>query len=446
MLGLKCVNSCSEGADQLRDNCEADLRLFFHMQIVGFPIESAIWLKSNVFCFNIFFQAVYRLTYSTSSVRDQGTMYYYRNLLNARNVKGDVKNSYRAYKHLYYTVFDGICCVLFYKHLNINSIDQIVNLPSDLSTWDNDVKISWLNNIIRNIVKKWFFDDSQDIVEELRRILCDPAHDENYWVNTAIDGRFKCHLCDKSYKFIGTLKAHEKLKHGIAVEESKKKSKPESSDKDELLDYLICLFRLVALHKNLDSAVDMADGRRSVRSAKYETPIYNRTNKVKYLIGSVHLTGLCLTLPLSLRERLISNRFINISGGKNNNIALDEFVEILNRDTKDTCSGHQTKESIIRHSKEYPHLINAVKNMDVICAVSRRKGFHKIPSYKSDVAKVINDLLRIDAFTVHPGRSLHARDIVQHPNPFHGSHIQLSTMIYRHKPLLPFRRLRNKHV
>ena len=94
-----------------------------------------------------------------------------RNLLNARNVKGDVKNSYRAYKHLYYTVFDGICCVLFYKHLNINSIDQIVNLPSDLSTWDNGVKISWLNNIIRNIVKKWFFDDSQDIVEELRCIV-----------------------------------------------------------------------------------------------------------------------------------------------------------------------------------------------------------------------------------------------------------------------------------
>ena len=89
----------------------------------------------------------------------------------------------------------------------------------------------------------------------------------------------------------------------------------------------------------------MADGNRSVRSAKYETPLYNKTQKTKYLIGSIHLTSLVSgTLPSQQTERLIANRFINLSGGKNSNMALDEYVELVNRDTKNFCSGYQTKE------------------------------------------------------------------------------------------------------
>lgn len=388
------------------------------------------------------------MTFSTSSARDKGTVYYYRNFLNARNVKGDVKNSYRAHKHLYYTVFDGICCVLFYRHFEINSTDSKIPIPDEILHWSNEDKIKWINEIVSKIIRKWFFGDGEDLLEDLRAILVNPEHDENYWVSTATSGRFKCHFCEKSYKFIGTLQKHEQLIHTVSnpVDQSVKKSKPKDcSDEDELRNYLICLFRLVALHKNLDSAVDMADGHRSVRSAKYETPIYNRTNKIKYFIGSVHLTGMCMSLPNEQQERLIANRCINISGGKNNNIALDEYVEILNRDTKDACSGHQTKESIIRHSKEFPHLIEAVKHVDQICCVHTRKGFHKLPSYKADVFKVTTDLLSIDAFTEHKGRNLTCRTIVQQENPYFDSHKQLATMIHRHKPVLPFRRLRDKH-
>lgn len=125
----------------------------------------------------------------------------------------------------------------------------------------------------------------------------------------------------------------------------------------------------------MDSSVDMGDGPRAVRSAKFETPIYHKINKTKYLIGSVHLTALVSgTLSAHQTERLIANRFINISGGQNNNISLDEYVEILNRDTKNTTSGFQSKESIIQHSKEFHHLINLVKHVDGIFNVQARKG------------------------------------------------------------------------
>ena len=73
----------------------------------------------------------------------------------------------------------------------------------------------------------------------------------------------------------------------------------------------------------------MGDGERSVRSAKYELPLYNKTNKIKHAIGSIYLTAStsCI-LPTDQQKRLTANRFINLQGGKNNNIALDEFVEL----------------------------------------------------------------------------------------------------------------------
>lgn len=57
------------------------------------------------------------MTFSTESACDPGTVYYYRNVLNTRNVNGKVKNSYRPHKMLYYTVLDGIIMALFYNHL-----------------------------------------------------------------------------------------------------------------------------------------------------------------------------------------------------------------------------------------------------------------------------------------------------------------------------------------
>ena len=78
----------------------------------------------------------------------------------------------------------------------------------------------------------------------------------------------------------------------------------------------------------------------------------HKTGKTKYTIGSIHLTPLVLELLTSHEmERLITNRFVNMQGGKNNNIALFEYLEMLNRDSKIGRKGHQTKEDILKHSR-----------------------------------------------------------------------------------------------
>uniref|UniRef100_K1RXJ2 Uncharacterized protein n=1 Tax=Magallana gigas TaxID=29159 RepID=K1RXJ2_MAGGI len=49
------------------------------------------------------------------------------------------------------------------------------------------------------------------------------------------------------------------------------------------------LFKLILIHRNLDEAVDMGDGERSTRSAKYELPIYWE-NEIHNWIYTPHCT------------------------------------------------------------------------------------------------------------------------------------------------------------
>lgn len=223
--------------------------------------------------------------------------------------------------------------------------------------------------------------------------------------------------------------------------------KKEHRDHDQLQDHIVMLFKITVLHRNLDSAVDLADGKRSVRSAMFEMPIYNKTNKVKYLIGSIHLTALTSgILTDEQQQRLVSNRVVNIQGGKYNNIALDEYLEMLNRDSKVACSGYQTKESIILHSKAYPNLINFVKHFDEISCIRERKGFHHLPSYQTDVEKVLKDLMENNVLVYNPQRKLHCQKLSTDRNPHSNSFFRLSSMIHRHRTNLPFGRLRNPHL
>lgn len=95
--------------------------------------------------------------------------------------------------------------------------------------------------------------------------------EKNYWTATFDNGLFKCHHCDRDYKRVSSLKAHESEKHGVSLSRIKKEK---SEQNDELQDYVLMLFKLVMLHRNFDDGVNMGDGGRFVRSAKYELTLY----------------------------------------------------------------------------------------------------------------------------------------------------------------------------
>ncbi|CAC5358080.1 unnamed protein product [Mytilus coruscus] len=149
-----------------------------------------------------FLEAICKLTYAQSTM-DRGTACYFRNFLNLRNVKAEVKNAFRAYKLLYYTIFDACCCILFMKQFNTHDLDGVIELPSDFKEKSSEQKVQWLLNVCSSIVEEWFFENT-DMFQELREILEDPDHPENYWVLNE-EGRFPCHFC-KTYSHVGSLK------------------------------------------------------------------------------------------------------------------------------------------------------------------------------------------------------------------------------------------------
>lgn len=176
-------------------------------------------------------------------------------------------------------------------------------------------KIKWIDTLAEKLVKKYFFHNEDDVLGTLRDILIDPDHPENYWTSNIQDGgKIKCHYCVKRYTNIQSVKTHEQNVHNHKPPKVKGQSKSEG---DNLHNYIMMVFKLIALHKNLDTAVDMADGHRFVRSAKYELPIYNKTNKIKYVIGSIYLTALTSEIiSHEQQESLRANRFINFQSGK----------------------------------------------------------------------------------------------------------------------------------
>ncbi|XP_061174425.1 uncharacterized protein LOC133183487 [Saccostrea echinata] len=130
-----------------------------------------------------FLEAIHKLTYNSQSGLDRCTAYYFRNLLNLRNVKGKVCNSFRAYKMLYYVILDAICLVMFLAIMNSESVDEEIQIPEDFDDKTDVEKTEWIEGISSQILKKWFFEESDDICENLREIISNPDHPDNYWIS-----------------------------------------------------------------------------------------------------------------------------------------------------------------------------------------------------------------------------------------------------------------------
>ena len=172
--------------------------------LVNCEIIQNVWL-------NFMLQAIHKLTYNTQSGPDRCTVYYFRNVLNMRNVKGKVCNSFRAYKMLYYVVLDAVCLLMFLTIMNVETIEEQLPLPENFAELTDSEKVTWIDSVSLKILRKWFFEGKDDVFKDLREVISNPNYPDNYWIsNLQEDGRLKCHYCDNTYKFSITLQYHEK--------------------------------------------------------------------------------------------------------------------------------------------------------------------------------------------------------------------------------------------
>lgn len=106
---------------------------------------------------------------TSTSKGDRGTTAYFRNWLNVVIIKGEVRNAYRPYKLLYYTILDATCCVLFFQKFSKIS-DEEIPLPNNFQNLSSKEKIAWFNGIW---CEEYFFESQTDIMKDLIDILTD---------------------------------------------------------------------------------------------------------------------------------------------------------------------------------------------------------------------------------------------------------------------------------
>lgn len=187
-----------------------------------------------------FLETIHKLTYNSQSGSDRCTYYYFRNLLNLRNVKGKVCNSFRAYKMLYYVILDAVCLAMFLAIMNSKSVDEEIEIPEDFDNKTDKEKTEWIDGIRRQILKKWFFEGSDDICENLREIFSNPDHPDNYWISNMQDnGRSNAIIVTRPTS-TNTQQYHEKKYHDVNIE--KLKPKQRKSDTDVVNEYILMLF------------------------------------------------------------------------------------------------------------------------------------------------------------------------------------------------------------
>lgn len=92
---------------------------------------------------------------------------------------------------LYYVVLDAVCLVMFLAIMNSNSVDEEILVPEDFDNKIDKKKAELIDGISRQILKKWFFEESDDICENLREIISNSDHPDNYWISNVQEWAFQ---------------------------------------------------------------------------------------------------------------------------------------------------------------------------------------------------------------------------------------------------------------
>lgn len=83
---------------------------------------------------------------------------------------------------LYYVILDVVCFVMFLVIMNLRSVDEEVLVLEDFDNKIDKEKVEWIDGISRQILKKWFFEELDDICENLREIILNFDYFDNYWI------------------------------------------------------------------------------------------------------------------------------------------------------------------------------------------------------------------------------------------------------------------------
>ena len=359
------------------------------------------------------FKVAYSSLYNVSSASDKCTMYSDRNLVNRRNVKGDVTAAANACRRFFQLevesrVIAGTLHVLGMSNIDDKQPTAKMSLPCS----DDDVKSKrdYLYGLASLVVNTFVIDGERN--REMEQSTLDLEKDDDEQPD--ITGRYHCRFpgCPKTFKHQGKLRRDHEASHTppLVIRNADTHIIKSKSRQDDMLSYQMALLDYGMLIINFWDGISEGDGERVIRCWKFFL-LYLKHHGAssKYALEALYLMFQINTL-LSPRSshRLMWNRFVKNKQGPGGNIPLDLQLEFYNKLVKEAIKKlgpNASKKSLDRicHSLGITSIL--MKNFDSNLSVRSRAGKHVKKSAAGDLQKIVNELLVNKAFTHTPGRA-----------------------------------------
>ncbi|VDI25295.1 Hypothetical predicted protein [Mytilus galloprovincialis] len=377
-------------------------------------------------------KVIWKLLYSTSSARDQGTLYAARNTINARNVTQDPADDFYAASDLVEKVTTAYIITGGLTHFGMESIDS---LPC------KNVYEGAVGNT--NEMKEYIFDQARSFVKTftLPEIPKLPEYGPN--CNT-----YNCRYCGKKYKQPHSLRKHESSIHGhydpLFAKEKVSSGKYNENESDGVSAYTKLVLTLGLLRMDHNDAIHMGDGSRMLKIDQFLVLYYKYCHCTKYAFGTLETIAQTEVL-LTERQahRLIWNRTVNHKGDANTNHPNDLDVEHCNKVFKDSAHSYRgvfTEKVVSRVSKSAMKVHEIIKQFDKMCNVHVPSGRHKTCDKEIDIITLVRQFQACNLFDFIPGRSHYA-----YPNMKENPLTELDMEIVRDWIGASLKKFQNKH-
>lgn len=169
-------------------------------------------------------QLIYSRFYNGKSANDSCTLFSDKNLLNHRNVTGDVQSSYRADRDFLEIVFQSRIIAAAKKVLgfeNKTGKPTKFNLPSNMDLMKKSDKLNCLHELAGKVVDAFVFYQSSSVGAIVNTVVTEQEK-ENLLRQQKLtdDGRFPCRFpgCDSSFKYNGKSRRNHQLNHNPPVQ------------------------------------------------------------------------------------------------------------------------------------------------------------------------------------------------------------------------------------
>ena len=282
-----------------------------------------------------YYQVIWEELYSTSSVRDKGTLYQLRTLIDRRNVVSDPKKDLHACQSFLHTVLESTILAVFAAQHSLTTMDIGIEaiFPHGLPE-SSEGRIQCLTSLASSIVENVHI-DSTSVPRSIR---------------------------------------------------------------DDSTNYTYKLLGMGLLAWDLEDAVREGDGERIVLIWKFLLLLFRQAGKTKYALEAFGLLyNLNVSLTAKQAFRLMHNRTCNVKGRKGENKSLDLQMEHMNRSFKDdisTFSPHVSESTVMKVSRASPTVQRFIDDFDKVMAVRPDSGQHTIPLQDTDRHSILMELIR----------------------------------------------------